>query len=428
MPGAGRWVYSAANVSRARRVAALDLGTTKVCCAVAEVAPDGLIVQGTGEAPSRGMRKGSVIDIERAAEAVAEAVDAAERMAGVEVSQVIVGLAGGHIASQASRGLVAVGADAKRSREVRAQDVTRAVEAARAVGVPSDREIVHLLPRHFTVDGQDGLRDALGMTGMRLEVEALIVTGATTAIQNVVKVVHEAGLDCEDLVLQALASAEAVLSEEELERGVVVADVGGGTIDIAVFCGGSIAHTAVIPVGGSHVTGDLAVGLRSDLETAEMIKRQYGHCLQLTLTADATVTMTPMGYEEAVQVPQRYLAEVIGPRAREMAALILAEVERATSPASLAGGIVLTGGGALLRGFSEIAQQVTDMPVRVASPTGTAGMDENLRGAHHATVVGLLRWGARARVRNGLRSNGHGHSAGDDGFSERFGRWLRELF
>jgi cell division protein FtsA len=421
-------LYSTPDVSRARRVAALDLGTTKVCCAVAEVGPEGVVVQGTGEAPSRGMRKGSVIDIERAAEAVAEAVDAAERMAGVEVSQVIVGLAGGHIASQPSRGLVAVGAVGdRRTREVRSQDVTRAVEAARAVGIPSDREIVHLLPRHFTVDGQDGVRDALGMTGMRLEVEALIVTGATTAIQNVVKVVHEAGLDCEDLVLQVLASAEAVLNEGELERGVVVADVGGGTTDVAVFSGGSIIHTAVIPVGGSHVTGDLAVGLRSDLETAEIIKRQYGHCLQLTLPADATVTMTPMGYEEAVQVPQRYLAEVIGPRAREMAALVVAEVERTATPAALAGGIVLTGGGALLRGFCEVAQQVTDMPVRVASPTGTAGMDESLRGPHHATVVGLLRWGARARARNGTRGNGHG-GVGDDGFSERFGRWLRELF
>jgi cell division protein FtsA len=427
MPAGGRRLYSVPDVSRARRVAALDLGTTKVCCAVAEVVPEGLVVQGAGEVPSRGMRKGSVVDIERAAEAVAEAADAAERMAGAEVSQVVVGLAGGHIASRSSRGLVAVGSPGdKRLREVRSQDVARAVEAARAIGIPSDREIVHLLPRQFTVDGQDGVRDALGMVGLRLEVEALIVTGATTAIQNVVKVVHEAGLDCEDLVLQVLASAEAVLGEEELERGVVVADVGGGTTDVAVFCGGSIAHTAVIPVGGSHVTGDLAVGLRSDLETAEVVKRQHGHCLQLTLPADATVTMTPMGYDEAVQVPQRYLAEVIGPRAREMAALVIAEVERAASPATLAGGIVLTGGGALLRGFCEVMQQVTDMPVRVAAPSGTAGVDESLRGPQHATVVGLLRWGARARARSGVRGNGHG--GGEDGFSERFGRWLRELF
>ncbi len=281
---------------------------------MAEVAPEGLVVQGTGEAASKGMRKGAVIDIERAAEAVAEAVDAAERMAGVEVSQVIVGLAGIHIASQPGRGLVAVGADPKRSREVRPQDVTRAVEAARAVGVPSDREIVHLLPRHFTVDGQDGVRDALGMTGMRLEVEALIITGAITAIQNVVKVVHEAGLDCEDLVLQALASAEAVLSEEELERGVVVADVGGGTTDVAVFCRRQHRPHRGDPGrrqprhrrprrGPAQRPGD-----RRDHQAP------VRHCLQLTLPADATVTMTPMGYEEPVEVPQRYLAEVIGPR------------------------------------------------------------------------------------------------------------------
>src|SRR5205807_5368876 len=285
--------------------------------------------------------------------------------------------------------------------------------------------------RHFTVDGQNSIRDAVGMTGTRLEVETHIVTGATTAIQNVVKVMHEAGLDVDDLVLEVLASAEAVVTEEELERGVVVAAVGGGTTDVAVFCGGSIVHTAVIPVGGNHVTGDLAVGLRSDLETAEATKRQFGHCLQLTVPADATVTLTPMGYEEPLAVPQRYLAEIIGPRAREMAALIAAEVERGAANPILAGGIVLTGGGALLRGFAEIAQQVTDLPVRVAAPGILGGMDDSLRGPHHATAVGLLRWAARNRSRSSGRSAAHAHHGGNGhtiSMSERFGRWFRELF
>jgi cell division protein FtsA len=422
-------------VSRVRRVAALDLGTTKVCCAVADVEADGLRVLGVGEVASRGVRKGMIVEIERAAEGVAEALDIAERQSGVPISGAVVGIAGSHISSQNSRGLVAVAAG---RREVRQDDVGRAVEAARAIAVPSDREIVHVLPRSFTVDGQEGVRDALGMHGTRLGVETHIITGASTAIQNVVKVMHEAGLDVEDLVLQALASAEAVVTEDEFERGVVVADVGGGTTDVAVFVGGAIAHTAVLPVGGSHVTGDLAVGLRADLDTAEEVKRRVGHCLQLTVPADATVTITPMGYDEPAVVPQRYVAEVIGPRAREMAELILAEIERAGgTPAALPGGLVLTGGGALLRGFAEICAQVVDLPVRVAAPqTLGDGLDEALGGPQHATCVGLLRWASRQRggrlVRAASNGNGHGRANGNgnghSSVNERFGRWLRELF
>ena len=384
-----------------------------------------LRILGVGMSASRGLRKGAVVDIERAAEGVAEAVDAAERVAGVPIQSAVVGLAGGHIQSQNSRGVVAVAAG---RREVRGEDITRAVEAARAVSVPSDREILHVLPRNFTVDGQEGVREAIGMSGTRLEVETHIVTGATTAIQNVVKVMHEAGLDVDDLVLQVLASAEAVVTEDELERGVVVADVGGGTTDVAVFNGGAIVHTAVIPVGGNHVTGDLAVGLRCDLDTAEVVKRSYGHSLQLTVPSDATVSLTPMGYDEPVAVPQRYLAEVIGPRAREMATLIAMEIERSGATV-LPGGIVITGGGAMLRGFAEMCQQVTDLPVRLAAPAGTVGMDDELRGPHCATTVGLLRWAARSRARQAVRANGHGHGGnGHQGMSDRFNRWLRELF
>ena len=417
-------------MTRARRVAALDLGTTKVCCALADVetSPSGgieLRILGVGMAGSRGLRKGAVVDIERAAEGVAEAVDACERVAGVPIQSAVVGLAGGHIQSQNSRGVVAVTAG---HREVRGDDITRAVAAARAVSIPSDREILHVLPRQFTVDGQDGVREPSGMSGMRLEVETHIVTGATTAIQNVVKVMHEAGLDVDDLVLQVLASAEAVVTEEELERGVVVADIGGGTTDVAVFSGGAIVHTAVIPVGGSHVTGDLAVGLRCDLDTAEAVKRAYGHSLQLTVPADSTVTLTPMGYDEPVAVPQRYLAEVIGPRAREMAQLIAVEIDRSGATV-LPGGVVITGGGALLRGFAEMCQQVTDLPVRMAAPGGTTGMDDDLQGPHCATAVGLLRWAARTRAKSGAaRGNGHPHGGDGHGMSERFSRWLRELF
>jgi cell division protein FtsA len=414
-------------VTRPRRVFALDLGTTKVCCAAADLESTGLRVLGVGEAVSRGVRKGSVIEIERAAEAVAEAVDMAEQMSGVAIDSAVVGIAGGHITSQNSRGVVAVAAG---HREVRGQDVNRAIEAARAVSVPSERRIVHVLPQQYTIDGQEGVRDAVGMAGNRLEVDAHIITGANTAIQNVVKVVHKAGLDVDDMVLQVLASAEAVVTEDEIERGVVVVDVGGGTSDVAVFTRGSIVHTGVIPVGGNHVTSDLAVGLRCDLDTAETVKRSFGHCLQLTLPADAEVTLTPMGYDEPVGVPQRYLAEIIGPRAREMAALIAAEIERAGPAGLFPGGVVLTGGGALLRGFAEVVQQETDLPARVSAPQGVHGMNDEIRGPGHATVVGLLRWGARSSRGHKLprASHANGHNPEGPATGERFGRWLRELF
>ena len=260
-------------MTRPRRVFALDLGTTKVCCAVADLESTGLRVLGVGMVASRGVRKGAVVEIDRAAEAVAEAVDMAEQMSGVAIDSAVVGIAGGHITSQNSRGVVAVEAG---HREVRDEDVHRAIDAARAARRSVGRRIVHVLPQQFTIDGQEGVRDANGMAGNRLEVDAHIITGANTAIQNVVKVVHKAGLSVDDMVLQVLASlAEAVVTEDEIERGVVVVDVGGGTSDIAVFARGSIVHTSVIPVGGNHVTADLAVGLRCDLETAETVKRNF---------------------------------------------------------------------------------------------------------------------------------------------------------
>ena len=415
-------------MTRPRRVFALDIGTTKVCCAVADLDASGLHVLGVGESPSRGVRKGLIIDIDRAAEAVTEAVDACERMSGVAIDSVVIGLAGGQITSQNSRGVVAVGAGHK---EVRPQDVSRAVEAARAVSVPNDRKILHVIPQYFTIDGQDGVRDAVGMTGSRLEVDAHIITGANTAISNIVKVVHEAGLDVDDLVLQILASAEAVVDENELERGVIVVDVGGGTTDVAVFNRGSLVHTAVIPVGGGHVTGDLAVGLRSDLETAEAVKRLYGHCLQLSIPADAEVNMTPLGYEQPIDVPQRYLAEIIAPRAREIASLIADEIAQAGSMARFAGGIVLTGGGSSLRGFAEIVQQITELPARMAAPVGVTGMNDEIAGPHHATVVGLLRWGTRlqgrsSRMQPAMATAGSGSSNRQSGGG--LARWLRDLF
>lgn len=250
-------------MSRLNTVCALDLGTTKVCCAIAEYDGEDLHILGLGEVPTRGIRKGAVVDIDLAAEAVAEAVDAAEQVAGIPIDAVVVGFSGGRITSANSRGVVAV---AGARREVRDADVDRVLEAARAISVPSDQRIVHVLPQQFTVDGQEGVKDAIGMSGSRLEVDAHIIMGSNTALNNVIKVAHAAGLEVEDVALQGIASAEAVIQEEEMERGVVVADIGGGTTDIAIYRKGSLIATSVIPVGGNHVTGDLAVGLRCDLD------------------------------------------------------------------------------------------------------------------------------------------------------------------
>ena len=414
-------------MTRPRRVFALDLGTTKVCCAAADLDSSGLRVIGVGEAVSKGVRKGAVIDIDRAAESVAEAVDQCEQLTGIPVDSAVVGIAGGHVTSQNSRGVVAVTSG---NQEVRSGDINRAIEAARAVSVPSDRKILHVLPQQFTVDGQEGVRDAVGMAGTRLEVDAHIITAANTAIQNVVKVVHKAGLDVDDLVLQVLASAEAVLTEDELDQGVVVCDVGGGTTDVAVFARGSIVHTAVLPIGGNHVTSDLAVGLRCDLDTAEVVKRNFGHCMQLVLPAENEVTITPKGYDEPVHVPQRYLAEIIGPRAREMAQLITSEIEVMGPAAQFSGGIVLTGGGALLRGFTEMVQQVSDLPARVALPQGVTGLNDEIQGPSHSTVVGLLRWAARNKGGRPVRAgSGGGNSVELVGHvSAKFGHWLKQLF
>ncbi|MGC8461423.1 MAG: cell division protein FtsA [Candidatus Dormibacteria bacterium] len=420
-------------MSRLNTVCALDLGTTKVCCAVAEYDGEDLHILGLGEVPTRGIRKGAVVDIDLAAEAVAEAVDAAEQVAGVPIDAVVAGFSGGRITSANSRGVVAV---AGARREVRASDIERVLEAARAISVPSDQRIVHVLPQQFTVDGQEGVKDAIGMSGSRLEVDAHIIMGSNTALNNVIKVAHAAGLEVEDVALQGIASAEAVIQEEEMERGVVVADIGGGTTDIAIYRKGSLISTSVIPVGGNHVTGDLAVGLRCDLDAAEEVKRRAGHCLQLTVPADVMITMTPMGYDDTVQVPARYLAEIIGPRAREMAMLIQQAITK-TGPASLyAGGVVLTGGGSLLRGFPEVVQQETDLPCRVAAPFDVDGIGHEMRDPQYATLVGLLRWGTRSirvahvkgrkqqRSLNITGTNRHNQTQ----VSERLSRWFRDLF
>jgi len=355
-------------------------------------------------------------------QAIQQAMVGAERMAGVRGESVVVSLAGPHITSQNSRGVIAV---SRPNREIAGDDVNRVIDAARAVSVPNDREIIHVVPRGYVVDGQEGVKDAVGMSGARLEVEAHIITGSLTAVQNVVKCVHQSGMSVEDLVVQVLASAEAVLNDNELDLGVALVDVGGGTTDVALFSDGSVIHTAVLPIGATHVTNDVAIGLRTSLGEAEMLKINYGHAIPAAIPREEMVELHQIGQDRVQVVPRRHLAEIIAPRAREILEMIRLEMRRGGHDGFLPGGIVFTGGGCRLLGFTEAASQLLDLPVRIGTPHQTIGMSDQVTGPAYATAVGLLRWGTK------LRYHGNGHAPAGAGVSAAYARtvrWIKDFF
>ena len=403
---------------------AIDIGTTKVCVLIGELtARGGVDVIGIGQAPSDGLRKGVVIDIDRTVQSVMAAVEAAERISGLKVRSAFVGISGSHIASQNSRGMVAVSGSSR--HDVDRGDTVRAIEAARAVSIPNTREILHVVPRGYVVDGQEGVRDAVGMSGARLEVETHIITGSLTAVQNVVKCVHQAGMSVEDLVVQVLASAEAVLNDNELDLGVALVDVGGGTTDVALFTDGSVVHTAVLPVGATHVTNDVAIGLRTTLAEAEMLKVNYGHAIPAAIPREEMVELHQIGQDRQQAVPRRTLAEIIAPRAREILEMVRLEMRRGGHDGFLPAGIVFTGGGCRLLGFTEAAQSLLDLPVRIGAPTQLIGMTDQVAGPAYATAVGLLRWGTK------LRHHSNGHAPVGPGVSAAYARtvrWIKDFF
>ena len=407
---------------RRKRVVGFDLGTSKVAVVVGEVDDFGNIsVIGVGETPSEGLRKGVVVNIEKTVHAIQEAAQAAERMAGVRFDTAVVSLAGPHLSSQNSRGVIAV---SRADREIGGDDITRVVEASRAISVPSDREVVHVIPRSFTVDGQDGVKDATGMTGTRLEVETHIVTGAQTSIQNVIKCVHQAGFDVEDVVSQGLAAGLAVLSPNEMELGVCLIEIGAGTTDVVVFSEGSGHHLAVLPVGGNHVTSDIAIGLRTTLAEAETLKLNYGHTLPGVIPGEERIEVREVGGDRAQAVPRRYLAEIIGPRVREIFQLAKEEVRKSGFDGLLPAGVVVTGGGARLLGTIDAAQAVFDSSVRLGLPAGLGGLSDRVSGPSFATAVGLVRWGSKLQP----QANGHLATAGIGTAYQKTMRWLRDFF
>ena len=375
---------------------ALDIGTSKIVAIVAEVTPDGALeILGLGQHPSKGLKKGVVVNIEATVTGIQRALEEAELMADVKIRDVLTGIAGSHIKSFNSHGMVAI-----KDKEVSQFDVDRVIETARAVNIPMDQQILHILTQEFIIDGQEDVREPVGMSGVRLEVKVHIVTGAVSAAQNIMKCVRRCGLEVRDLVLQPLASAIAVLSQDEKDLGVCLVDIGGGTTDIAVFTGGAIRHTAVIPIAGDQITNDIAMALRTPTKDAEDIKMAYGCALRQLASVNDVIEVPGVGDREPRQMSRQTLAEVIEPRVEELYSLIQRELRASGFEELLSSGIVLTGGSASMQGMVELGEEVFHMPVRLGVPAYSGGLAEVVRNPRFSTGVGLLVSGLEQRKRD----------------------------
>ncbi|MCK9390416.1 MAG: cell division protein FtsA [Syntrophales bacterium] len=401
-------------------IVGLDIGTTKTCAIVGEITDQGIDIIGIGSNPSEGLRKGVVVNIDSTVEAIKKAIEEAEHMSGCEIRAVYVGIAGGHIKSQNSLGIVAV-----KGREVDDEDVQRAVEASKAIAIPLDREILHTLPQSYIVDEQDGIRDPIGMSGVRLEAKVHIVTGASASIQNIAKSVSRVGLDIDEIVLEQLASSEAILSNDEKDLGVVMLDIGGGTTDIAVFSEGTIKHTAVLPVGGNYVTSDIATGLRTPATEAEKLKIRYGCAYSPLIPKDDTIEVPSVGGREPREVSRQILGRIIEPRMEEILSLSYKELVRSGYEDLMAAGVVITGGTSIMEGMTELAEQVFNMPVRRGCPMGIGGLTDVVNSPMYATGVGLIVYGSKHISKESLR-RGEGSSFGN--WFQRIKRWFIEFF
>jgi cell division protein FtsA len=402
-----------------RYIVGLDVGTSKITAVVGEVMEDGALdIIGIGLADAKGIKRGLVVNLETAVESIKHAVEEAELTAGIEIDSVHLALSGAHVKGFNSRGVVAV---AGKNREISREDVRRAIDAAKAVALPSGREILHVLPQDFVVDDQDGIGAPVGMTGARLEVNVHIITGNASSTQNVVACVNRAGVEVAETVLEQLAAAEAVLTTDERELGAALVDIGGGTTDFAIFERGSLWHTGVIAVGGDHFTNDIAVGLRTPVPDAERVKRRSGCALSSMVNEDDSMEVASVGGRKPRVMSRRILADVLQPRAEEIFHLLWDEIRRAGFEKSLHSGIVLTGGGALLEGMAEIAEQIFDLPIRRGSPAGLGGLADHVNSPAFATAVGLVMYAHRTRQHEPIRTAGAG------AFSRVAGR-LRNLF
>lgn len=369
-------------------IVGIDVGTTKVCTLVGRVEDDKSIrILGVGIEPSDGIRKGIIVDLAAASQAITRSVKKAESTSGMEITSALVSIAGAHVSSVNSRGAAAVNGNV-----IEQYDIERALEQAQAVAIPYDREIIHVIQRGFSVDGQDGIRNPKGMHGYRLEVEAHIITASAASVDNLRQCVGAAGVEIQQFVLNPLASAETVLTEQERQMGVAVCDIGGGTTDLAIYVNGDVWHTMVLAVGGNHVTQDIAHGLRLPLAQAEDVKKQQGHAVRAEVGAEEYFSIRPFGEERPVQINRKELAEIIEARVEEIFALTLQEIKRSGYDGLLPAGMVLTGGASALPGIKRLASRVLNMPVRLAQPENLLGLVDRLNSPAYSTSVGLLRW------------------------------------
>ncbi|MEM9301196.1 MAG: cell division protein FtsA [Pseudomonadota bacterium] len=398
-------------------IVGLDIGTSKVVAIVGEVSPDGTVeVIGVGSHASRGIRRGVVVDIESTVQSIQRAVEEAELMAGCEIQSVYANIAGSHISSMNSHGIVGV-----KDGEATEIDVDRVLDAARAVAIPADQKVLHVLPQDYIIDGQEGIRHPVGMSGVRLEARVHVVTCAASAAQNISKCVARCGLQVDDLILQQLASSYAVLTEDEKELGVCLVDLGAGTTDLAVFCQGAIRHTSIIPIAGDQVTNDIAVALRTPTQYAEEIKIKYACALRQLASAEETIQVPSVGDRPPRRLARQTLAEVIEPRYEELFSLVQAELRRSSFEDLIAAGIVLTGGAAKMEGVVELAEEVFHVPVRIGTPQYVSGLSDVVNNQIHATGVGLLLYGAQAEESRGQRRQ----PGALDGFWNRIRAWAR---
>lgn len=398
----------------------LDIGTSKVVAIVGEVSADNEVeVVGLGSHPSRGLKKGVVVNIESTVQSIQRAIEEAELMAGCEIHSVYAGIAGGHIRSLNSHGIVAI-----RDSEVSSTDVDRVIDAARAVAIPADQKILHILPQEFVIDGQEGIREPIGMSGVRLEARVHMVTGAVSAAQNIVKCVRRCGLEVDDVILQQLASSHSVLTEDEKELGVCLCDIGGGTTDIAVFVQGAIQHSAVIPIAGDQVTNDIAVALRTPTHHAEDIKIRFACALTQLANPEETIEVPSVGDRPPRRLIRQTLAEVVEPRYEELFNLVATELKRSGFEEMIAAGVVLTGGGAKMEGVIDLAEEVFHMPVRLGTPQYVAGLVDVVRNPIYATGVGLLLFGNQ----NGAGTHQPGRFDNTTSLWERMRNWFHGNF
>jgi len=408
-----------------RHYIGLDIGTSKVCAIICEAAPeDGkLEIIGIGSFESKGLKKGSIINLDATVHSVKKAVEEAELMAGISAEASYVGISGGYIRGFNSRGVITV---SHKNREITEDDVQRVIDAAKSVQIPEDREILHLIPQEFIVDEQIGIADPVGMRGSRLEVRVHIVTGAITSMQNVVTCVNRAGIEVLDTVLVQLAASEALLSDDEKELGVGLVDIGGGTTDLAVFHHGSVCHTAVLPFGGDHFTNDIAVGLRAPIPEAGKIKVRYGCAMKSLVDEDDTIEVPTVGGRKPKLLSRQVLCEIIQPRAEEIFTLVSREIEKAGYEEIMNAGLVLTGGCSLLEGMADVAEQVFDLPIRIGLPNGVGGLVDVVNSPKYAVGVGLVRFGYHNRGGRDIIRLGSGKILGR--VAHRFKNLFAEIF